>query len=37
MRFRLLPSLIGWTVAIAIAVFLPVLIATVAVRRRERA
>src|SRR6266566_323512 len=36
--YRTTPGLgTGWTVAIGIAVFLPVLIATVAVRRRERA
>ncbi len=36
--YRSTPGLgTGWTVAIAIAVFLPVLIATAAVRRRERA
>jgi len=36
--YRTTPGLgTGWTIAIGIAVFLPVLIATVAVRRRERA
>lgn len=36
--YRTTPGLgTGWTIAIAIAVFLPLLIATVAVRRRERA
>ena len=36
--YRTTPGLgTGWTIAIGIAVFLPVLIATVAMRRRQRA